>query len=79
MSQLFVLFFVAVAFVIGYIRGRNTSDDMWEERVSELNTDVFIALLETEEQLEKVARLNDELSNVRAEVQRLEAINRGNY
>lgn len=79
MHQALLLFLVAVSFVLGYIRGRNTSDDMWEERVSELNTDVFIALLQTEEQIEKVARLNDELSNVRAEVQRLEAINRGNY
>jgi hypothetical protein len=79
MHQAFLLFLVAVSFVLGYIRGRNTSDDMWEERVRNLNHEVFMLMLDAEEPINEVVRLKDELSNVRAEVQRLEAINRGNY
>lgn len=79
MHQAFLLFLVAVSFVLGYIRGRNTSDDMWEERVRNLNHEVFMLMLDAEEPISEVVRLKDELSNVRAEVQRLEAINRGNY
>lgn len=71
MSQFFLLFFIVISFVMGYIRGRNTSDKICDELLAEKDTEIFIHMLQTDDALERIAKL-------KVEIQQLKDGNSGN-
>lgn len=72
MTEAFVVFFVVVSYALGYLRGRNTGEGSYQDMERDFT---LLKKLSDDEHMRHMVQVD----GLRAEIQRLEAMNRGQH